>query len=173
VWVNENSVFTYLDFTTISFLESRVISLVSSPQAGGPGLCIYVPKWQGGLVIPSGTRFLLSLLLWLRATCENILTCPHMGLIFYNMINLHHHNHTNYHEHPGLSSRPVIIIGIVFLPYFYKTFLASSTLLVCIDWRNLWIWFSVIPSKCSRIVSPPPNSVLLVYWYLVFFKPVQ
>jgi hypothetical protein len=48
-------VFTSLDFAAI--LQSNVVSLESNPQSGGPGLCIYVPQWQGGPVIHPGTGF--------------------------------------------------------------------------------------------------------------------
>jgi hypothetical protein len=38
-------VFTSLDFATIIFfLQSKVVSLVSNPQLGKPGLCIYAPS---------------------------------------------------------------------------------------------------------------------------------
>jgi hypothetical protein len=52
-----DSLFTSLDFATIICLQSKFISLSSYPQPRGPGLCIYVPQCQGGLVIPPGTRF--------------------------------------------------------------------------------------------------------------------
>jgi hypothetical protein len=39
-----NPVFTSLDFTTIFFLHSRVLSLAANPKPGGPCLCIYVPQ---------------------------------------------------------------------------------------------------------------------------------
>jgi hypothetical protein len=51
-------VFTSMNFATIFFfLQSMVVILASNPQPGGPGLCSYVPKWQGGPVIPPGTGF--------------------------------------------------------------------------------------------------------------------
>jgi hypothetical protein len=34
--------FTSLDFTTIILLHGKVISLVSNPQRGGRGLCIFI-----------------------------------------------------------------------------------------------------------------------------------
>jgi hypothetical protein len=37
-------VFTSLDFAPIIALRSKVVSLASNPQPGGPGLCIYVPQ---------------------------------------------------------------------------------------------------------------------------------
>jgi hypothetical protein len=52
-----HEVSTYLDFTTIIFLQSKVISLVSNPEPGEPGPCIYVPQWQGGPIIPPGSGF--------------------------------------------------------------------------------------------------------------------
>jgi hypothetical protein len=44
-------VFASLDFATLIFLQSKVFSLASKPQPGGPGPCIYVRQWQGGPVI--------------------------------------------------------------------------------------------------------------------------
>jgi hypothetical protein len=41
----------------IIFLPSRVVSLESNPQPGGPGSCVYTPQWQGGSVISPGTGF--------------------------------------------------------------------------------------------------------------------
>jgi hypothetical protein len=35
----------------IFFLQSKVVSLVSNPRPGGPGLCIYVSQWHDGPVI--------------------------------------------------------------------------------------------------------------------------
>jgi hypothetical protein len=40
----DHPVFTSLDFATVIFLQSKVVSLASNPQPGGPGLCIYVPQ---------------------------------------------------------------------------------------------------------------------------------
>jgi hypothetical protein len=37
-------VFTSLDFATIIFSESEVVSLASNSQPGGPGPCIYAPQ---------------------------------------------------------------------------------------------------------------------------------
>jgi hypothetical protein len=42
--------------------QSRVVSLAFNPQPDGPGLCIYVPQWQGGKVILQDTRFPFRLL---------------------------------------------------------------------------------------------------------------
>jgi hypothetical protein len=49
--------FTSLNFATVIFLQSKVVSLASNPQPSGPGPCIYVTQWQGGPVIPLGTGF--------------------------------------------------------------------------------------------------------------------
>jgi hypothetical protein len=38
-------------------LQSKLVSLVSDPQSGGPDLCTYDPHWQGAPVIPPGTDF--------------------------------------------------------------------------------------------------------------------
>jgi hypothetical protein len=35
-------------FSTIFFLQDRVVSLTPNPHPGGPGLCIYIPQRQGG-----------------------------------------------------------------------------------------------------------------------------
>jgi hypothetical protein len=59
----DHPVFNSLDFWTVFFLQSKVISLASNPQPGGPGLCIHVPQWHGGPIIPSGTGFPFSRLL--------------------------------------------------------------------------------------------------------------
>jgi hypothetical protein len=40
-----------------SFLRGRVVSPTPNPHPGGPGLCIYIPQRQSGLVIPLGTHF--------------------------------------------------------------------------------------------------------------------
>jgi hypothetical protein len=37
-------VFTSLDFATIIFLQSKLVSPASNPQPGGPDLSIYVPQ---------------------------------------------------------------------------------------------------------------------------------
>jgi hypothetical protein len=38
------SVFISSDFTTVILLQSKVVSLASDLQHGGPGFCIYVPQ---------------------------------------------------------------------------------------------------------------------------------
>jgi hypothetical protein len=35
-------------FSTIFFLQGRVVSPTPNPHAGGPGLCIYISQRQGG-----------------------------------------------------------------------------------------------------------------------------
>jgi hypothetical protein len=35
-------------FSTIFFLQGRVVSPTLNPHPGGPGLCIYIPQRQGG-----------------------------------------------------------------------------------------------------------------------------
>jgi hypothetical protein len=35
-------------FSTILFLQGRVVSPTPNPHPGGPGLCIYIPQRQGG-----------------------------------------------------------------------------------------------------------------------------
>jgi hypothetical protein len=51
--------FPVFGFHTQLSLQSKVISLAFNPQPGGPGLCIYVPKWQGDPVTLqcTGVRF--------------------------------------------------------------------------------------------------------------------
>jgi hypothetical protein len=39
----DHPVFISLDFTRIISLQSKFFSLVTNPQPGGPGLCIYEP----------------------------------------------------------------------------------------------------------------------------------
>jgi hypothetical protein len=53
---SDHRVSTSLDFMTIIFLQSKVISLASNPQPEGPGSCIYVSHWHGGPVVHPGTR---------------------------------------------------------------------------------------------------------------------
>jgi hypothetical protein len=57
--------FTLLDFATVFSLHSKLVSLASNPQPGGPGPYIYVPHWQGGPVIPPGTGLPFRRLPWL------------------------------------------------------------------------------------------------------------
>jgi hypothetical protein len=40
----DHPVFTSLDLATAMFLQTKVVSLASNLQPGGPGLCIYVPS---------------------------------------------------------------------------------------------------------------------------------
>jgi hypothetical protein len=35
-------------FSTIFFLQGRVVRLTPNPHHGGPDLCIYIPQRQGG-----------------------------------------------------------------------------------------------------------------------------
>jgi hypothetical protein len=53
----DHPVFTPLDFATVIFLQSNVVSLASNPQPGRSCLCTYVPQLQGCPVIPPGTGF--------------------------------------------------------------------------------------------------------------------
>jgi hypothetical protein len=50
-------VFTVLHLAIVHFLQSKVVSLASNSQPGGPGLCIYVPQRQSGPVIVLNTGF--------------------------------------------------------------------------------------------------------------------
>jgi hypothetical protein len=73
----DHQIFTSLAFTFFLFCreserererEREVVSLASTPpphQPGGPGLCIYVPHWQGGPIIPADTGFPFGRLLGL------------------------------------------------------------------------------------------------------------
>jgi hypothetical protein len=58
-----HAVFTSLDYETIFFLQSKVVSLASNPQPGGPGLCVYAPSDRVAQLYPEGTGFPLRLLL--------------------------------------------------------------------------------------------------------------
>jgi hypothetical protein len=35
-------------FSTIFFLQGKVVSPMPNPHPGGPGLCIYIPQRHGG-----------------------------------------------------------------------------------------------------------------------------
>jgi hypothetical protein len=54
---NQTIGFHFFGFRNNHFLQSNIVNLASNPQPGGPGLYIYVPQWQGGQVIPTGTGF--------------------------------------------------------------------------------------------------------------------
>jgi hypothetical protein len=57
------------------FLQSKVVSLASNIQPREPGLCIYVPQWQGGRSISTGIGFPFSApSTTRRATVEILLT---------------------------------------------------------------------------------------------------
>jgi hypothetical protein len=44
-------------FVIITFLQGWIVSPAPNPQPGGPGLCIYDPRRQGGPAIPPGTGY--------------------------------------------------------------------------------------------------------------------
>jgi hypothetical protein len=44
-------------FSTIFFLQGRVVSRTPNPHPGGPGHCIYIPQRQSGLVITPHTGY--------------------------------------------------------------------------------------------------------------------
>jgi hypothetical protein len=57
------------------FLHSKVISLASNPQPGGPVLCIYVPQWQGDSVIPQALVPLFVIIYYSQGSSGGILKC--------------------------------------------------------------------------------------------------
>jgi hypothetical protein len=73
-------VFTSLEFMTM-FLHSKVVSLASNPQPGGPGPCIRVLLWQDGPVIAPSTGFPFWCLLRLGGLRLNILLRLHTGIL--------------------------------------------------------------------------------------------
>jgi hypothetical protein len=58
-----NSVYKFLDFTTVNFLQNKVVSLASNSQRSEPSLCVYVLRWQGRPVITAVTGFPFRLFL--------------------------------------------------------------------------------------------------------------
>jgi hypothetical protein len=74
-----------LNFVIIIYLQGKVPTLESNPQPGGPGLCIYVPQWQGGPVIPPGTGFLFRRLLLLAGLQWRYSNPPPRGTISYSL----------------------------------------------------------------------------------------
>jgi hypothetical protein len=81
---SDQPVFTSLDFVTIIILKSKVVvSLASNPQPRRPGLCIYVPQWQGGPVIPRDTGFPSRRLLQLAWLRWRYLSCLRTGWFTY------------------------------------------------------------------------------------------
>jgi hypothetical protein len=65
---------------TIILLQSKVVSLVSKPQPGGPGLHIYVPLWQGAQLYPQAPGSLFIAFYNSQGYGGGILTSLHMGL---------------------------------------------------------------------------------------------
>jgi hypothetical protein len=54
---NSGPGFPLWGFLTITILRGWIVSPAPNPQPGGPGLCIYDPRRQGGPAIPPGTRY--------------------------------------------------------------------------------------------------------------------
>jgi hypothetical protein len=52
-----NNQFSLLSISQQNFVYRKVVILVSNPQTGGPGLCIYILQEEGSTVIPSDTGF--------------------------------------------------------------------------------------------------------------------
>jgi hypothetical protein len=57
-----SSDFQFFGFHNNIFLQFNSVSLAFNSEPGGPGLCIYVPQWHGGPVIPpaSGSHLVAS-----------------------------------------------------------------------------------------------------------------
>jgi hypothetical protein len=77
-----HGIFTSLDFATLFFFsQSKVVSLASNPQPGGPGPCIYVLKEQSGPIIPPVTGLLFVASFDSQCYGWGIRTLLHTGLI--------------------------------------------------------------------------------------------
>jgi hypothetical protein len=68
------------------FSQSKVISVASNPQPGGPSHCIYVPQWQGDPVMPPGTGFLFCRLLWLTGLWWKYSNPPPHGDMYFPVL---------------------------------------------------------------------------------------
>jgi hypothetical protein len=79
--------FTSLVLTTIIFLQSKAKSLASNPQPAELYPFTDVPQWQGGPVIPAGTRFPIPRLLRL-AELRWGYPNPHPHADVYNIANI-------------------------------------------------------------------------------------
>jgi hypothetical protein len=47
----------FCGFVTITVSQGWIVSPAPNPQPGGPGLCIYDPRGQGGPATPPGTGY--------------------------------------------------------------------------------------------------------------------
>jgi hypothetical protein len=55
---SDHTVFSSLDFATVIFLQSKDVSLASSPQPGEQYPCIYVPQWRVAQLYPQALGYL-------------------------------------------------------------------------------------------------------------------
>jgi hypothetical protein len=84
VWDALSDERTSLPFTIAAGSHQRSFTLSDSklPQPGGPGLCVYIPREQGGPVLHSGTGFCFRrLLLLVGLLCEYSIPPPRGVLI--------------------------------------------------------------------------------------------
>jgi hypothetical protein len=75
----DHLIFTCLKFTTVIFLQSKVVSLASNPQPAVPGLCIYVPSNRVAQFYSQALDSLFVVFYDLQGYGGGILTCLHMG----------------------------------------------------------------------------------------------
>jgi hypothetical protein len=81
---------------TIIYLQSKVISLVSNIQPGGPGLCIYVTQWQDSPIIAPGIGFPFVAFYDSQGYDGGILTLLHTGKSSTSLILLLFHQDSDY-----------------------------------------------------------------------------
>jgi hypothetical protein len=71
-----------MDFATVFFLQSKVVSLAFNAQPGGSGLYLYVPQWQGAQLYPQASGSLYVAFYDSQGYGGCILTCLHVGEIY-------------------------------------------------------------------------------------------
>jgi hypothetical protein len=76
----DHPVFT-LDFATVFFFTEQGRQPCVQPHPGGSELCIYVPQWQGGPVIPPGSGFPFCCLLRFAALWWRYSNLPPHGTV--------------------------------------------------------------------------------------------
>jgi hypothetical protein len=128
--------FHSLGFCNNFFYRARSSVMHLTPQPGGPGLCIYVPQWQGGPAICTGTWFPFYCLLRLTELQRRNSNLPPHGVI--NII-----------RSLTLASSPnyyTFYMSHLSLPLFSYTFYGLCMIYVSI----VHLWFHELPKYFYR-----------------------
>jgi hypothetical protein len=152
----DHLVSTSFDFATVIFLQCEVVSLASNTQSGGPGLCIYVPQWQGGPVIPPGTGFPFRRVLRLAGLRWRYSNLPPRGI--YLLLN----QLTSWSW--ALLEKPTVVQLLKNPPIFYGTRKFITVFTRALHWSL----------SCARSIQSTPSypislrSILISTYVLVF-----